>query len=427
MKIKSWLCYLKYDLNASERRIVILASLGGLLEFYDFTIYGLFSVYFAQQFFPSHDKFISIIASYAVFVVGYIARPIGGIIFSHIGDEIGRKTVLILTMIIMGLASLGIGFLPNYEHIGIFAPILLLLFRLIQGLAIGGELPSMIVYVTESMPHKRGFAIGGVLTGTDGGLVLGMLINFILVSLFNTEQLQSFGWRIPFVIGGLLCFVSYQIRKKLHESVIFEKSKNRPKFPLGHLLANYPLQVLYGIALIAVMSTFVMLTLIFMPTYLEQIAGLNLNIIGHYILIAAIITIMSTYLMGILANRFNPRKLMLLVCIMAVIISIISYTVLLANKQYILTALCLLTILQGSFAVLAPLLISYIFPTEIRLSGVALSYNLSHTLFGGMAPIIITSIIHHSGLAYAIPVCYIVITLIITAFAAGQMYKIKLY
>lgn len=421
-----WPKFLKYDLEQSERKLVLLASLGGMLEFYDFTVYGLFSIYFAEKFFPSSDQFISIIASYAVFVVGYIARPIGGIIFSHIGDEIGRKLVLILTMIIMGLASLGIGFLPTYDKIGVFAPILLLLFRLIQGLAIGGELPSMIVYVTESMPKKRGFAIGGVITGTDSGLVLGLLINFMLVSVYNTEQLQSFGWRIPFILGGLLCFVSYQIRKKLHESEIFEKSTNRPKFPLVHLLINYPLQTLYGFGLIAVMATFVMLSIIFMPTYLKQIAGIDLAKLSHYVLIAAFVTIISTYIMGIIANRFEPRKLMLIVCIMAIFMSSASY-VLIANKTYILVALCLLTILQGCFATLAPLLISYIFPTEIRLSGVALSYNLSHTLWGGMAPIIITSLIHYSGFIYWIPLFYIVITLFVTTWATLQMYKIKLY
>jgi MFS family permease len=417
---------LKYDLDKSERKLITLASLGGLLEFYDFTVYGLFSIYFAGQYFPSHDKFVSIIASYAIFVVGYIARPIGGIIFSHIGDEIGRKIVLILTMVIMGLSSLGIGFLPTYSQIGIFAPILLLFFRLIQGLAIGGELPSMIVYVTESMPKKRGFAIGGVLTGTDAGLVLGMLINFIMVATLNAEQLQNYGWRIPFIFGGLLCFVSYQIRKKLHESAVFEKSQNRPKFPLGHLLANYPLQTLYGVGLVATMSTFVMLTLIFMPTYLKQIANLNLSMLSHYMLIAAFVTIISAYIMGSLANRFDPKKIMIITSISAIFIGYISYN-LIAKHHYILLALCLLTMLQGFFATLSPLLISYIFPTEVRLSGVAVSYNLSHAIFGGMAPIVISSLAHYTHLGYMIPVIYIAIAAIVAIISTMQMYKIKLY
>ena len=208
-----------YDLSSEQKKIVVLSSLGGLLEFYDFTIYGLFAVYFAQQFFPSSNEFIAIIASYSIFVVGYIVRPLGGILFSHIGDEIGRKTVLIITMILMGVSSLGMGLLPTYAQIGLFAPALMLLFRLIQGLAIGGELPSMIVYVSESMPHKRGFGLGGAFSGTVAGLIPGMLINLLIVHWLSVEQINSFGRRIPFLFGGLFCFIGFLIRRELHETV----------------------------------------------------------------------------------------------------------------------------------------------------------------------------------------------------------------
>ena len=171
---------LSADLNVEQKKIIALSSIGGMLEFYDFTIYGLFSVYFAHQFFPAFDNFAAIMASYSIFVVGYIVRPLGGILFSHIGDEIGRKTVLILTMVLMGLASFGLGLLPTYAQIGIWAPILMVLLRLLQGLAIGGELPSMIVYVAESMPKQRGIAMGGVFAGTVCGLLPGMLINMLI-------------------------------------------------------------------------------------------------------------------------------------------------------------------------------------------------------------------------------------------------------
>ena len=178
-------------------------------------------MYFATQFFPSGDRFAAIMATYAVFLIGYVIRPIGGIIFSHIGDEIGRKTVLILTMVLMGVASLGIGFLPTYASIGIWAPILMVLLRLLQGLAIGGELPSTIVYVTESIPEQRGYAIGGTFTGALAGLIPGMLLNILMTHTLTAEQLNNFGWRIPFIIGGLLCFIAYQIRRKLHETSAF--------------------------------------------------------------------------------------------------------------------------------------------------------------------------------------------------------------
>ena len=143
------------SLNNEEKKIVRLAALGGMLEFYDFIIYGIFSVYFAQQFFPSGNPLLAVVKSYIVFILGYIARPIGGIFFSHIGDEQGRKRVLIITIVLMGVSSLGIGLLPTYDQIGIAAPLLLLTLRLVQGLALGGELPSTYVYISESMPQKK--------------------------------------------------------------------------------------------------------------------------------------------------------------------------------------------------------------------------------------------------------------------------------
>jgi MFS family permease len=222
-------------LNKEQKRVVVLASLGGMLEFYDFTIYGLFAAYFAEQFFPSNNSFTTIVSTYAVFFIGYVARPLGGIMFSHLGDEIGRKTVMIVTMILMGLASLGLGLLPTYALIGLWAPVLMLLLRLLQGLAIGGELPSMIVYIAESLPEQRGIAMGGVFAGTIGGLIPGMLLNLLLTHYLTAEQIHDFGWRIPFILGSLLCFVGYQVRNKLHETAAFNGLKQHYKFPLGEL------------------------------------------------------------------------------------------------------------------------------------------------------------------------------------------------
>jgi MFS family permease len=400
--------------------------MGGMLEFYDFTIYGLFSVYFAESFFPSHNQFLSIIASYVIFIIGYIARPIGGIIFSHIGDEIGRKIVLILTMIIMGLASLGIGLLPGYAKIGIWAPILLLTFRLVQGLALGGELPSMIVYVTESMPDKRGYAIGGVLSGTDAGLLLGALANLVIVHTLTHQQIQSFGWRIPFILGGLLCFVSYQIRKKLHETTAFVKNDAKPKFPFIDVLKNYPLQVILGAGIAGVMGAFVMLSIIFMPTFLVQIAKINRPDLSSILLISTVVTVVSAYLMGIIANKFNQAQVTKYTLIIAIPLSLISY-IMISHQYCLVLALCILTMLQGFFATLAPLMISYIFPTHIRLTGVALAYNMGHTIFGGMAPIIVTAAISATGLIYMVPLGYILAVVIIGLISLNIMRKGKQY
>ena len=264
-------------ITATQKKILMLASLGGMLEFYDFTIYGFFSVYFAKQFFPAHDQFIAIVASYTIFIMGYIARPIGGILFSHIGDEIGRKVVMIITMLIMGFASIGIGIMPTYTHIGVYAPILLLIMRLSQGLAVGGEIPGAVVFVTESMPEKSAYAIGSVMAGVGGGLILGTMVITLLTHLLTVDQLYSFGWRIPFILGGFLCVISYLIRRQLHESQAFTANHNRPKFPLAHILKHNPQLVLIGTGIGGIAGASTMLIIIFMPTYLIEIVKTSPN------------------------------------------------------------------------------------------------------------------------------------------------------
>jgi MFS family permease len=397
--VKRLIKYLTYDLNPSERKIITLSGLGGLLEFYDFTIYGLFSVYFAHQFFPSNNEFISIIASYAVFVVGYIARPIGGIIFSHIGDEIGRKFVLILTMVLMGIASLGLGLLPTYAQFGMGAPLFMLLFRLIQGLAIGGELPSMIVYVSESMPNKQGYGIGGIFAGTICGLTVGMLINLLLTHFLTLEDIQRYGWRIPFILGGILCFVAYSIRRKLHETQAFNNLTTRNKFPFIELLQHHLPKVIIGVGLVSAMATPVILAIIFMPTYLTKIIRLNPVVVSNATLIATVVSVISIYVMGIIANKVNIYNLMRCCSILIILGAGLCYFAI-ANGYNLILALAVFAIFQGAITPLPAILLSRLFPTPIRLSGVALSYNISFVIFGAMTPLIVTGMINVTGLIY---------------------------
>jgi MFS family permease len=420
---KTWLKFLKYDLNRTEGKIITLASLGGMLEFYDFTIYGLFSVYFAKQFFPSDNHLISIIASYVVFVVGYIARPIGGIIFSHIGDEIGRKAVLIITMALMGFASLGLGLLPTYAQIGIWAPILMLLCRLTQGLAIGGELPGMIVYVSESMPNKQGYGMGGIFAGTVSGLLPGMLINMLLTQYLTLDQINSFGWRIPFILGGLLCFVAYLVRSKLHETRAFNNLKIRDRFPFVELLQHHFSKVMIGVGLVSIMATPIILVIIFMPTYLTKIIKLDHTVVSNATLVATVVSTISIYAMGIIVNKFNIYKLVQNLAILIIFASGLCYFAI-ANSYNLMLALSIFAIFQGLLVPLPAILLCRLFPTHIRLSGVALSYNISFVIFGGMTPIIVTGIINLSGLIYIAPMICLTITSAVTLLA---LYKARKY
>ena len=398
-------------LNKQERTIIGLAALGGMLEFYDFIIYGIFSVYFAHQFFPHQDKFIVIIQSYLIFISGYIARPIGAIIFSYIGDEYGRKKVLIITIVMMGLASLSIGLLPTYSQLGILAPILLLLLRLIQGLAIGGELPSTYVYISETITEKRGIAFGLTMSGVNSGLLLGMFINYLLNSWLDGDQLIRFGWRIPFILGGFICLVSYQIRKKLHETAAFKKNIDIPRFPIVYLFKHHLSDFIVGCALASVMSSLVVLTIIFMPTYLHDILHFNRDHISYLMTFFMIINVIFIYCSGRIAQYVDPfvflKKLVLFACLGIPL----AYGLIRLNQ--VMIGLLILATIQGASAMITPYVITCLFESKIRLTGVALSYNIGFTLFGGFAPLIITYLVRSGYNPYLAPVTYLLVMLLI--------------
>lgn len=407
----------QFRLNPQERKIVGLAALGGMLEFYDFIIYGMFSVYFAHQFFPSDNQLLSIIESYVVFVLGYLSRPLGGMLFSHIGDEHGRKKVLIITIILMGISSLGIGLLPTYNQIGIIAPIGLVVFRLLQGLALGGELPSTYVYISETMPEKRGSGFGITMVGVNSGLLLGGLINQLLNHIFTPAELGSYGWRIPFILGGVICLISYKIRQTLHETAAFKRIENKPEFPLAFLFKHHLPQMIAGIATTAIMSGLVVVAIIFMPTYLHGILKVNNKIISSIMTVAMISNVFTIYILGRIANTTSPYIILRNLIIACIVLIPCSYW--LINSQFYAAGTVILAILEGAAAMIIPYLMTCLFPAKIRLTGVAMCYNIGFTIFGGMAPIIISSGIKAGYGIYATPLIYMLCILIVCAIGLG--------
>lgn len=414
--------YDEFKLNKQERRIIFLSCLGGALELYDFILYGFFSVYFAPQFFPSSQPLVSIIQSYAVFALGYIARPIGGVIFSHIGDEYGRKKVLVLTIIFMAGASLGIGILPNYKQIGIIAPILLLLLRLIQGMAIGGELPSTYVYISESLPHKRGYAFGLVMVGVNCGVLVGIVINYALTHLLSHAQLLTFGWRIPFLLGSLIGLFSYKIRRVLHETPAFCNISNKAKVPLVYLLRNYLQQLISGVGLIAIMASLSMVGMLFMASYLHLIMRIDTQRIGYMLLMVMPINLLAIMVTGVFANRYCVKSIILVLIGLSLVIIPVSYCLFWLGSGTLL-GLALLAMLEGVAAMIIPLTITSLFPAKIRLTGVGLCYNLGFTIFSGLAPIVISQLIKTGENIYVVPVGYLLVTVFISGISLFYVLK----
>lgn len=390
-------------LTSNERKIVVLSSLGGLFEFYDFAIYSLFSIYFATHFFPTENQFLSIIQTYAVILLAYIARPLGGIIWSFVGDRKGRKFVLVVTMLLMGLSALGIAMLPTYEQIGVLAPILLVTFRLLQGISLGGELPGVIVYISEKMQGKQGIALGFMIGGYVAGFLLAVFVDIVLNMCFSKVEIFNYFWRIPFLIGGLLCFITYMIRQKLQDSEI---NQTKTTNSLKEVMFSHT-RVLFACCLVmASMASFAMVSLTFMTTYLVKILGYGTREVSNNMLIGVSISVLSCFIIGYIANRVNKFKLFNALILSGLVLTFVAFY--LINHGYLLFGLILVNVLAACFLILSPLTISSVFSLPVRLAGVALSYNFGQLIFGGIAPLFITGMIEATGNKMLSPVIYLV-------------------
>ncbi|MCX8481803.1 MAG: MFS transporter, partial [Sediminibacterium sp.] len=289
---------------------MFLASIGGIMEYYDFAVYGTFAIYFGNQFFPAANKLTNILEVFLVWFLGFALRPVGGILFSHIGDEYGRKMVLTITVLMMGLSSLGVALLPNFATIGYYAPILLLILRLMQGLAMGGEIPTTCVYLRESFQKKLVLVFSIFVASLFIGYLLSSITNFILVQILTYEQLVKFGWRIPFFLGSVICIIAYYIRKTLHETNDFKNILNRAKIPLLLLFRNYKKTLLVALFVAASQQVFSVVIVAFLQTLLKLFTNLSNHQISNIYLIAILCTALFMLIMGyILKSNKNYMRL----------------------------------------------------------------------------------------------------------------------
>ena len=238
-------------------KIVLLASLGGTLEFYDFVIFGVFARDIAQAVFPTTDPLVSLILSFATFAVGYLARPIGGIVLAHYGDRHGRRAVFLWSVFIMSAATLGMGLVPDYATIGVTAAILMVTLRLIQGFCLGGELPGALTYVVETAPKIAPFVCGVVFSCVTMGVAVATGVSLSLRTYMDPATVTAYGWRIAFILGGLGGVLSFVLRRSLEESPEFERMRSlAARQPFKELLKANPKHVLVGCLILAGTGTF---------------------------------------------------------------------------------------------------------------------------------------------------------------------------
>ena len=401
-------------------KIVAITALGGALEFYDFTIYALFAPYLSQHFFANTNPLIGLINTFAVFALGYLARPVGGLFFGHLGDKLGRKSAFSLAVFIMATATLFMGCLPDYQSMGIMAPILLIGLRLIQGFSVGGEIPGAAVFIMEHIPQKkRGASIGVVFMSITLGNTLGAGVGLVLTRLLSEEQMMLWGWRVPFVVGFFLGIISYVIRKKTIETPIFiamKREQQIQRIPLLTLLKSSKNQLISAFFLTAVTSSIISLFL-YLPTYLANILKVNLSYAYLINLIAFFSFALITAFFGWLSDQVQRKKLLLMGASLLILSAYPLFCGLTSfGEQFIWVFILAISLFGGMINGSYVILITESFPANLRYSGVGLSYSLGVAVFGGIAPLVFTWLIHIMAVAEA-PALYLFFCALMTLIA----------
>ena len=379
-------------------RIVLLASLGGTLEFYDFVIFGVFGPDLGRAIFPSDVPLVELLSSYGVFAAGYFARPIGGIVLSHFGDRYGRKNVFLLSLFAMSGATLAMGFVPTYAAWGVAASALMVFLRLLQGFCIGGELPGALTYVVETAPKQAALVCGVVFACVTYGVAVATGVSVGVRTFLPPELVPDYGWRIAFILGGLGGIVSFIARRAMEESPEFARMKAlAARQPFREVLQTHRGAVLTGIGILALSAGFNGLYFSHMPGYLGRVLGYDARLAVVAATIGVIIHATMIGVVGWMAKRVAPLTLLRAGTLGLLLFGYPFYAALAArpgSPTLLLVGIGLVAgFINGTYAVL----LTDLFPTRVRFSGVALSFNIAFTIFSGTAPLVATWLIGRSG------------------------------
>lgn len=386
--------------QATRIRALVASAIGSTVEWYDYFLYGTMAgIIFGPLFFPSEDPSVSLMLSLASFALAFLVRPIGGIIFSHIGDRIGRKKTLIITLSLMGASTTLIGFLPTYESVGLWAPILLTLLRLVQGLSLGGEWGGGVLLAVEyAPPGKRGFYGAVPQTGALIGLALGSLAASAAAAVFSEEQFYSFGWRIPFWLSVILIVTGLWIRSRVGETPSFAKVKaqeTQVNVPIVETLKYHwrPVLITIGAKFIETSSFFIFAT--FTISYGVETLGFDETAVLNAVLIAAVIAVPVMLFFGSLSDRIGRKRLYIVGAVLMFFFAI-PYFWLLSFRSPVLLAVALVigfSIIWSMYGSILGTLFAESFSANVRYTGVSLGYQVGAALVGGPAPLIATALL----------------------------------
>lgn len=376
-------------------KIIIIGLIGNMMEWYDFAVYGYFAMIIGKLFFPMTDPAVSLIASFGAFAAGFLVRPLGGLVFGRIGDLVGRQKAMTLSVIAMAVPTVLMGCLPTYETIGIAAPILLIVLRIIQGLSVGGEYTSSLIFLAENAPkNRKAFtAVWGVWGGT-AGILLGSGVGLLISSILTDDQLVNWGWRIPFAIGGLVALTGWWIRSNMHVEIPIAQTSS----PVKDVFTRYRWDVL-RVALLNIGSGVAFYTaFVYAVSYIRNIDKLSESIALELNTLAMLVLLAVLPVSAWMSDRYGRKKILLISTILLVFLSIpVFHLIHSVDEIQILIGEVIFAVVvgMGSGGIVA--LNVELIPAPVRCTGLAFAYNASMGLFGGTTPLMAAWLINYTG------------------------------
>ena len=384
------------------RRTVLAGAIGNVLEWYDFALFGYFAPVLSTLFFPSSDPSLSLIATFSVFAVGFLARPLGAVFFGYLGDTKGRRDALAWSVMVMAIPTCLVGILPTYDQIGIIAPILLTVLRFLQGLSVGGEFTGSVTFLIEhAAPTERGYIGSWAGFSAQTGALLGSGVGALATANLAQEALHEWGWRLPFLAGSVIALVGWYLRSRLPESPAFahlQRTRVVSSSPAREIFTSHRVSLFQVIGLVLLHGVGFYIFYVYLPGYVTRVTGLSQ---GTTLLInTSCMALMAVLIpiMGKLADRFSPRMILglgatgLAMGAVPIFVGLTS-----GQTTLVITAQASATVLVAAYMGPFFAIVAILFPVFGRYTGLSLSYNIASALFGGTAPLVATLLTDWSG------------------------------
>lgn len=412
-------------LTFAELRTLALAALGGALEYYDFIIFVFLAAPIGRAFFPPETPdWLRLLQTWGLLSAGYLARPLGGMIMAHFGDRTGRKRMFTLSVFLMAVPTLLIGLLPTFASVGYAAPLGLLLMRILQGAAVGGEVPGAWTFVAEHVPERRwSFACSTLAAGLTVGILIGSLVAGAVTRKYNADELATFGWRIPFLIGGVFGLFAVFVRRYLAETPVFEELRRRRELveglPLKEVFSSHRRAVVLSMLLTWTLTGAIVVVILMTPTLLTQLYSIPAPQVLTANTFAILVMCFSTIFYGMLADRFGPERVLVVGSLLLIGTTYALYVCVGKNPELLMGLYLMAGFAVGAVGVIPGMLVRA-FPAPVRFSGVSFAYNVSYAFFGSVTPLIIAALIKPIPL---VPAHYVAVLCLMTIVVA--VYGVK--